>query len=155
MIRRPPRSTLFPYTTLFRSRNATLRIGILTGVYLSAVLWAWLVVANRIPWSANFALPRNAAAAAIVLLVMFIPLGRFLRSPGRLFASGVMGWAVLTFTYLILGIFFQRLHSRMGPFHLFMLGAATYGCSAVLAWVCSLALAARHQPMVVLRRRSP
>src|SRR5437773_9518142 len=23
MIRRPPRSTLFPYTTLFRSRNAT------------------------------------------------------------------------------------------------------------------------------------
>src|SRR5260221_5909688 len=25
MIRRPPRSTLFPYTTLFRSRKATLR----------------------------------------------------------------------------------------------------------------------------------
>src|SRR2546430_10493610 len=25
MIRRPPRSTLFPYTTLFRSRNASLR----------------------------------------------------------------------------------------------------------------------------------
>src|SRR3712207_7020884 len=25
MIRRPPRSTLFPYTTLFRSRNAGLR----------------------------------------------------------------------------------------------------------------------------------
>src|SRR5256885_17033143 len=26
MIRRPPRSTLFPYTTLFRSRLATLRL---------------------------------------------------------------------------------------------------------------------------------
>src|SRR2546430_7250380 len=26
MIRRPPRSTLFPYTTLFRSRNAERRI---------------------------------------------------------------------------------------------------------------------------------
>src|SRR5438067_8868791 len=25
MIRRPPRSTLFPYTTLFRSRHSTLR----------------------------------------------------------------------------------------------------------------------------------
>src|SRR3712207_6985548 len=25
MIRRPPRSTLFPYTTLFRSRNASLQ----------------------------------------------------------------------------------------------------------------------------------
>src|SRR2546422_7828121 len=27
MIRRPPRSTLFPYTTLFRSGSATLSIG--------------------------------------------------------------------------------------------------------------------------------
>src|SRR5260221_4614233 len=27
MIRRPPRSTLFPYTTLFRSRNAWLTAG--------------------------------------------------------------------------------------------------------------------------------
>src|SRR3712207_8518376 len=27
MIRRPPRSTLFPYTTLFRSRGAGLRVG--------------------------------------------------------------------------------------------------------------------------------
>src|SRR3989449_4938867 len=27
MIRRPPRSTLFPYTTLFRSRPAALRFG--------------------------------------------------------------------------------------------------------------------------------
>src|SRR2546426_6562288 len=27
MIRRPPRSTLFPYTTLFRSRNGTHRDG--------------------------------------------------------------------------------------------------------------------------------
>src|SRR3712207_7119570 len=28
MIRRPPRSTLFPYTTLFRSEDVALRIGI-------------------------------------------------------------------------------------------------------------------------------
>src|SRR2546430_16634030 len=28
MIRRPPRSTLFPYTTLFRSDNAMLRAGV-------------------------------------------------------------------------------------------------------------------------------
>src|SRR3712207_7003031 len=27
MVRRPPRSTLFPYTTLFRSRHAALRRG--------------------------------------------------------------------------------------------------------------------------------
>src|SRR2546426_8891851 len=28
MIRRPPRSTLFPYTTLFRSRGAAMRAGL-------------------------------------------------------------------------------------------------------------------------------
>src|SRR5258708_31002253 len=28
MIRRPPRSTLFPYTTLFRSRNAGQQLGL-------------------------------------------------------------------------------------------------------------------------------
>src|SRR3712207_7560738 len=28
MIRRPPRSTLFPYTTLFRSREMMMRVGV-------------------------------------------------------------------------------------------------------------------------------
>src|SRR3989441_11676270 len=41
MIRRPPRSTLFPYTTLFRSLIAAC----LTLVVLSAVLW--------VKWSDN------------------------------------------------------------------------------------------------------
>src|SRR2546427_10819360 len=31
MIRRPPRSTLFPYTTLFRSLASVLELGLLTG----------------------------------------------------------------------------------------------------------------------------
>src|SRR3712207_8593219 len=31
MIRRPPRSTLFPYTTLFRSGNVVVLLGALTG----------------------------------------------------------------------------------------------------------------------------
>src|SRR4051812_49690897 len=29
MIRRPPRSTLFPYTTLFRSQYATAKVGVI------------------------------------------------------------------------------------------------------------------------------
>src|SRR5258705_8170151 len=36
MIRRPPRSTLFPYTTLFRSLDVAVRIGPLTGSGLVA-----------------------------------------------------------------------------------------------------------------------
>src|SRR3712207_9176475 len=32
MIRRPPRSTLFPYTTLFRSAEAAVPVGIIGGI---------------------------------------------------------------------------------------------------------------------------
>src|SRR3712207_530905 len=41
MIRRPPRSTLFPYTTLFRSY--TWALGLLAGGLVAAPLAAWLV----------------------------------------------------------------------------------------------------------------
>ena len=139
---------------LFWMRSVTLRIGVLSGVYLSVVLVGWLVVANRVPWSADFALVRNATAAALGLLLMLIPIVRFLRTPGRLFTSGVTAWGVLTVTYSVMGLFFERLHTRMGPFQLFILGAAAYGFASVMAWVCSLVLAARHQPLVVPRRRS-
>src|SRR5947208_13455124 len=37
MIRRPPRSTLFPYTTLFRSRGAALAF--ILGLPITALLW--------------------------------------------------------------------------------------------------------------------
>src|SRR2546422_7676049 len=33
MIRRPPRSTLFPYTTLFRSHVATERLGVIAAAW--------------------------------------------------------------------------------------------------------------------------
>src|SRR2546426_3209876 len=40
MIRRPPRSTLFPYTTLFRSaRNATTRLPYSEGYVSNACTW--------------------------------------------------------------------------------------------------------------------
>src|SRR5256885_12663110 len=44
MIRRPPRSTLFPYTTLFRSLEslALSGAGALLGLALAALLIAWL-----------------------------------------------------------------------------------------------------------------
>src|SRR2546430_12186244 len=50
MIRRPPRSTLFPYTTLFRSR-AIIWIGrlVLGGIFVYAG-YAKLFLPNFIPW---------------------------------------------------------------------------------------------------------
>src|SRR2546429_5632219 len=52
MIRRPPRSTLFPYTTLFRS---LIKIGIIAVVAVVVVLIcntnrATLVVLEGVPW---------------------------------------------------------------------------------------------------------
>src|SRR5258708_24635231 len=49
MIRRPPRSTLFPYTTLFRSKN----------------IWVVVVVITR--------LPRCASSPARVYMVVVLP----------------------------------------------------------------------------------
>src|SRR2546430_8060044 len=43
MIRRPPRSTLFPYTTLFRSRPVWLLLPF-------AADWRWLLNCRESPW---------------------------------------------------------------------------------------------------------
>ena len=136
-------------------RSPALRAGVMTGVYLSMVLVAWLLIANYVPWSARFGLIRNAATAALFVLLMLIPIWRYLRSPGRLFAAGVAGWTLLSLVYLVLGWFFHRLHSRMGPFHVFVLGVVIYGFVAVFCWVVSLVLAARPSPLATPRRRSP
>src|SRR2546430_11216121 len=55
MIRRPPRSTLFPYTTLFRSNP----LGVLSGHGLP---WLVFVVIAAIGW----------AAAALVVVSVFV-----------------------------------------------------------------------------------
>src|SRR5256885_12677540 len=54
MIRRPPRSTLFPYTTLFRSAGETVLVwGIGGGVSLAAMRIAKLVGAKTIVTSSR------------------------------------------------------------------------------------------------------
>ncbi|MGO9641515.1 MAG: hypothetical protein ACLP1Y_09460 [Candidatus Acidiferrales bacterium] len=139
----------------FPLHHPTLRIGIFTGVSLSAVLLAVLFLANRVPQLERFALERNVAAAATGLMLMAIPACRFLKSPVRLFVSGTLGWALLSLCYFSLEIRFPRLENRMGALHLFMLGAVAYGFLAVLGWVVSLFWVAHQQPLVVVRRRSP
>ncbi len=136
-----------------RLRNPAVRIGVLTGLYLSIVLAGWLVIANRASWSPNVAGLRNAVAVALTGLVMLIPVLRFCRAPAQLIVSGLTAWAVLTGTYLVLGLLFERLFSRMGPLQVFMVGAAVYGICAVVAWVMSLVLATRHGPLAISRRR--
>jgi hypothetical protein len=122
-----------------------LRIGVLTGVYLSCAFVAWLVVANRFPQLERFAGIRNLAAAAAALALMLIPVLRFRREPVRMFVSGLTAWTLLTLTYIGMEMRFSLLESRMGAFHIFMLGGITYGFVAVLHWVFLFCVEARHQ----------
>src|SRR2546426_9636499 len=75
MIRRPPRSTLFPYTTLFRS--GLLQITTITGIYgLSFLvasfnaLLAWTGASNTPEFTRRFTLA--AGATATLLMVLFV-----------------------------------------------------------------------------------
>ena len=130
---------------LLKLRNASLRNGVLTGVYLSCVFVSWLYVANRVRELEPFAGIRNLAAGAAVILIMSIPLLRFRREPVRIFVSGLTAWTLLTLTYMAMEMNFSLLESRMGAFHIFMLGAMTYGFVAVFHWVFLLCVEARHR----------
>lgn len=116
-------------------RNAAVRTGIYSGSCLSIVFAAWLIVANRLPFLDRFALERNLAAAALLLLIAAVPVLRFLRSPGSLLLAGLIAWSVLSLSYRILSLFFRRLTDFYGAFHIFVLGIVIYLILATLAWI--------------------
>src|SRR3712207_7508979 len=67
MIRRPPRSTLFPYTTLFRSAVA-LAAGIAAGIAFAATGEGW----SRLPGSIAATLAHVPAALILVATTMLV-----------------------------------------------------------------------------------
>src|SRR3712207_2361356 len=102
MIRRPPRSTLFPYTTLFRSASApTLQDVHPTPTARSRLMSGPEIQANAI-WSALHGMPlRNAPLpvdlAAILLLSLLVPLVALRFGP---FIAGVSA-PVIGFAYAV------------------------------------------------------
>jgi hypothetical protein len=132
-------------------RIASLRTGILTGIYLSCVFVAWLIVANRLPALVPFAEIRNLVAGAILVMVLGIPVLRFRQRPGRLFVAGLTAWTLLTVTYVAAEMHFTLLESRIGAFHILVLGAVSYGFVAVLDWVFLMCAGARHEHIVQSR----
>jgi hypothetical protein len=135
-------------------RIASLRTGVLTGIYLSCVFVAWLEVANRVAALERFAELRNLVAGAILILVLGIPVLRFRRRPGRLFVAGLTGWTLLTMTYLVAQLHFTLLESRMGTLHVFVLGAVSYGFVAVLDWVFLMCAGVRHEHILHSRENA-
>lgn len=138
----------------FSLRGATLRTGIFTGAALSFTLAAWVVVANRVAQFETFAFERNCAAVGALLLLMAIPLCRFVKSPRALFISGTAAWAILTLTYIVLCMFFPHLDNRISALQFFILGTTSYGLLAVISWVVAMIHFARRQPVPATRRRS-
>jgi hypothetical protein len=116
-------------------RNAAIRTGVYTGVCMSIVLVCWVFVANRMPLLERFARERNLAAAVVIGFLALIPLLRFLRLPGSMLVSGLIGWGILSLTYRALCSHFWALNERFGAFQVFMLGAVVYMILATLSWI--------------------
>ena len=68
-------------------RIASLRTGILTGIYLSCVFVAWLDVANRAVELERYAGLRNLVAGSVLIIIMGIPVLRFRSRPGKLLSN--------------------------------------------------------------------
>jgi hypothetical protein len=135
-------------------RNASLRIGVFTGVYLSCAFVVWLFVANRLPQLEPFAGIRNLAAGAAAIVLMLIPVLRFRREPVKMFVSGLTAWTLLTIVYIGMETHFSLLETRMGAFHMFMLGGVTYVFVAVFQWVFLLSADARRRHFAQAARTS-
>jgi hypothetical protein len=134
----PLQTRSWEYRHLTGIHLAAWRMGLYLGVCLSLVLTAWLVVANRVPVLERFAWERNLAGATALGLFAAIPVVRFIRSPGRLLFSGLIAWTILSLSYRANCLYFSGLSTRMGAFHVFMLGCVLYLLAAVISWVAIL-----------------
>jgi hypothetical protein len=139
-----PDSITLPGYRWFRFlRNIPIRMGIYTGVCLSLVFSAWVIVANRMPPLEQFALGRNMGAVAALCFFASLPALRFFRSPNDILVSGLLGWTMLSCTYRILCLEFALLEDRYSAFHVFVLGAVIYLICATLSWIGNIIWRAR------------
>ena len=116
-------------------KDSAFRMGVYIGLCLFAVFAAWLVVANRFPMFDRFAFERNVLAISVMVLFAAVPILRFIRRPGSMLGSGVTAWAIFSFLYRVIGLFFAGLLSWHGAWQVFMAGVVLYLIAATLAWV--------------------
>jgi hypothetical protein len=116
-------------------KDAALRTGVYTGVALSVIFSAWLLIANRLPYLEPVATERNIVAAVLLGLFAAFPILRFFRSPLELMTSSLLGWGILTFTYRVLCFKFDLLEEHYTAAHVFVLGAVIYFVVATISWI--------------------
>lgn len=115
--------------------DLAIRVGVYTGISLSVIFVAWLVVANRMPALSGLAVSRNVVAAALLAIVGAIPVFRFFRSPSELLLSSVVGWGMFTLTYAGLCLKFEMLDQYYSTSQIFVLGSLIYLVLATVCWI--------------------
>lgn len=123
--------------------NAATRTGVYTGVCLSLIFTAWLVIANQAPFLVRFAFERNVAGAAVFSFLAAIPLLRFFRWPGNLLASSIIAWMIFSFVYRILCMIYHNLSDWHSTFEVFMKGVVVYMIFTTLSWIGTIIRRAR------------
>jgi hypothetical protein len=132
--------------------------GVITGILLSFVMFGWLFAANRTPGLDHVAFFRNWIALGAFGFIMSIPVLRFVRTPGRIFTSGLTGWVLLCVAYASANMYFENLENRLAktPFKLLVMGAIVYAVAAAIAWIMTTIVAMlRHSYPVAVSVPAP
>lgn len=139
-----------------RHEHPAIWTGLYTGTLLIIVMSGALFAANRIPGLEHYALERNAASYSLFVILMLIPVCRFLNRPIQMFASAIIGWTMFAAGYDIAGMLFQNLFDVIHhtPFEALIEGAIVYGVFAVGSWVGGMILHASRHPMAPRHRRA-
>jgi len=139
-----------------RTSHAVLWTGLYTGAMLVVLMLGALVASNRLPSLERYAIERNTAFESLFVLVMLIPVLRFLNRPRHMFGSAMIGWVLLSGAYDLAGLYFQNLFDALQrtPLQVLVEGAVVYGVLAGVSWVVCMMLHARRHPILPGHRSS-
>jgi hypothetical protein len=135
--------------------HPAVRTGIYTGALLIVAMLGALVAANRFPGLESYALERNGIFYTFFVLVMLIPVFRFLNRPQAMLAASMIGWLLFAAAYDLAGLYFHSLFDVLRtPFQALVEGAIVYGVFAGGSWVVEMLFHARRHPILPGRRRA-
>jgi len=123
-------------------------LGLYVGAALSVVMLGALVIANRVPALEPYAFERNAVCYALFVMLMLVPVLRYINHPLKMFVASMTSWILLTAAYNFAGMYFRNLFIVLRtPFEVLIEGAIVFGVLAVASWVCRMILHARRAAM--------
>lgn len=139
-----------------KSSHPVFKTGLCTGALLIIVMFGALVAANRDPALEPYAFVRNAISYIVFVLLMLIPMCRFLTDPWKVFASSMIGWLMLAAAFDVAGFFFKDLFYAVSrtPLQVLVEGTVVYGVLATALWLAQMVLYARNHPIRPRRKVS-